>query len=158
MGQMKRQPPSTPGWVAPVTLQGRLVRLEPLDGRHLEGLISAGADREIWRWMPGEADTSERMREGLAVALAAASDATQRPFATLELATGRVVGSTRYLAIESQHRRVEIGATWLAPSARGRGLNDEAKLLLLRHAFETLRCQPSSSGPMPATSVRAAPS
>ena len=65
----------------------------------------------------------------------------QLPFATLERGTGRAVGSTRYLAIERQHLRLEIGWTWLMSAARGRGLNDEAKLLMLRHAFEQLGCR-----------------
>ena len=91
--------------------------------------------------MPEEADTPDGMRRWLDGSLAATSSGNQQPFATIEVASGGVVGSTRYLAIEPGHRRVEIGATWLSDMARGRGLNDDAKALLLRHAFEVLGCQ-----------------
>lgn len=124
--------------VEPVTLEGVLVRLEPLGERHLADLTAVAADRSIWRWMPEEDSTPEAMRGWLDRALEATASGSQSAFATIERASGRAVGSTRYLAIEPLHRRLEIGWTWLAATARGRGLNDEAKLLQLRHAFETL--------------------
>jgi RimJ/RimL family protein N-acetyltransferase len=140
-GPMSDVHASAADWVRPTVLQGDRVRLEPLESRHLDALVAIGSDAAIWTWMPEEADSGERMRVWLEASLAAGVAGMHRPFATVELASGAVVGSTRYLAIEPQHRRIEIGATWLAAPARGRGLNDEAKLLLLRHAFEVLDCQ-----------------
>ena len=126
------------GWVAPVTLEGRLVRLEPLARAHLPGLIAAGADPETWTWMRAPLTDEPSMRAWLEEALEARDAGTEQPFATIALASGRVVGSTRYMAIVPAHRRLEIGWTWLTPSARGGGANTEAKLLMLAHAFEVL--------------------
>jgi RimJ/RimL family protein N-acetyltransferase len=127
--------------VEPVVLEGSLVRLEPLAQRHLADLTEVAADQGVWRWMPQDESTPERMQVWLDEAIVAAATGVQSPFATIERATGRAVGSTRYLAVEPAHRRLEIGWTWLAASARGRGINDEAKLLQMRHAFEVLGCR-----------------
>ena len=126
--------------VEPVLLEGRLVRLEPLGTAHLADLTEAAADPSVWRWMPERNETPEAMQAWFDRARSIAGT-SQLPFAILERRTGRAVGSTRYLAIERPHRRLEIGWTWLAAGARGRGLNDEAKLLLLGHAFDVLGCQ-----------------
>ena len=126
--------------VVPVTLEGTLVRLEPLGQQHLADLIDAAADPSVWRWMPEENLTPPQMEAWFSRAMTEAGGA-QLPFATIERRSGRAMGSTRYLAIERQHLRLEIGWTWLTSSARGRGLNDEAKLLMLRHAFERLGCR-----------------
>ena len=138
---MRTIPAPHAGRLLPVVLEGSLVTLEPLELRHLDGLVAAGGDVDIWTWMPEEADSRPRMQQWLDASLAAAAAGAQLPFATVEGSSGDVVGSTRYLAIEPLHRRLEIGATWLIASARGRGLNDEAKLLLLRYAFEVLGYQ-----------------
>jgi RimJ/RimL family protein N-acetyltransferase len=131
--------PSGPMDVRPLTLEGSLIRLEPLSRSHLADLTEAATDASVWRWMAERNDTPAAMRAWLDRAMQAGE--AQLPFATIERSSSRAVGSTRYLAIERSHRRLEIGWTWLAATARGRGLNDEAKLLLLRHAFETLGCQ-----------------
>ncbi len=80
------------------------------------------------------------MRAYVEAALLDAEQGTALPFATIERASGRVVGSTRYLAIEPAHRRLEIGYTWVAPSWQRSAINTEAKLLMLAHAFERLGC------------------
>jgi RimJ/RimL family protein N-acetyltransferase len=125
-------------WARSPLLQGKLARLEPLDERHVPELLSAAADPTTWTWMPMRLDDETAMRTWLADALRARDAGTELPFATLEATTGRVVGSTRYMAIVPAHRRLEIGWTWLAPTAWGSGINVEAKLLLLTHAFDTL--------------------
>ena len=125
-------------WACSPLLQGKLVRLEPLDARHVPGLLSAASDPATWRWMPARLDHETAIRTWLADALRARDAGTELPFATLEATTGRVVGSTRYMAIVPAHRRLEIGWTWLAPAAWGTGINVETKLLLLTHAFDTL--------------------
>jgi RimJ/RimL family protein N-acetyltransferase len=127
-------------WVQPVTLQGSVVRLEPLSLEHLPGLLEVGLDPDLWRWTLGFIDSPAAMRTYVEAALAARDEGSELPFATIELASGRVVGSTRYLAIEPRHRRLEIGYTWIARHCQGTRVNTEAKLLMLGHAFDALGC------------------
>ena len=124
--------------IEPVVLHGRHVRLEPLSLDHLAGLAAAGHDPRIWRWMPLDGSTPEGMAGIVTAALAARAAGTELPFVTIELATGRVVGSTRYLALAPAHLRLEIGWTWIDPAFQRSAVNSEAKLLGLGHAFETL--------------------
>jgi RimJ/RimL family protein N-acetyltransferase len=126
--------------VEPVTLEGRHVRLEPLALEHLAGLCAVGLDEAIFRWFPVPAHTPEKMRAFIETALEGRRAGHALPFATIDRASGRPVGSTRYGNIEPAHRRVEIGWTWLAPAWQRTPLNTEAKYLMLRHAFETLGC------------------
>ena len=125
-------------WTRSPVLQGERVRLEPLDARHVPGLLEAAADPATWTWLFGRLDNETALRAWLADALRARDAGAEMPFATLDTKTGRVVGSTRYLAIVPAHRRLEIGWTWLAPATWGTGINVEAKLLLLTHAFDEL--------------------
>jgi RimJ/RimL family protein N-acetyltransferase len=115
-------------------LEGTLVRLEPLRAEHADALHAAAADAAVFRWIgePIGADR-ERFDAWLAAALADAG-----PFATIDAATGEVVGSTRFMTWRPEHRGVEIGWTWLHPSRWRTGINVEAKLLMLEHAFERL--------------------
>ena len=126
--------------VTPVTLEGRHARLEPLTKAHWVGLADVGLDEELWRWIP----TAVRTREEMAVYIQTALDEQERgvslPFAILEKATGRAIGSTRYGNIDRTHHRVEIGWTWVARKWQRTAMNTEAKYLLLRHAFESLGC------------------
>ena len=120
-------------------LTGRLVRLEPLAARHLEGLTEA-AEPSVFRWTVEANDTPELVRAHLERAIAATAEGSIVAFATVEQATGRPVGCTRFLAIDRINRHLEIGWTWVTPRLQGRGYNDEAKLLQLTHAFEGLGC------------------
>ena len=111
-------------------LSGQVVSLERLGPAHVEGLRLAGADPAIWRWM-----VVDNVDDWVEYSLV---EPDRVAYATL--VDGVPLGSTSYLALAPEHRRLEIGATWLAPSAWRTGANVEAKLLMLRHAFEDLGC------------------
>jgi len=126
--------------VTPATLEGWHVRLEPLAKTHLAGLAAVGLDEELWRWIPTSVGTREEMAAYIETALNEQEHGTSLPFAIVEKATGRTIGSTRYGNIDRTHHRVEIGWTWVAREWQRTAMNTEAKYLLLRHAFETLGC------------------
>ena len=121
----------------PVVLEGSLVRLEPLTLAHADALIAVGCDPSIWRWMPLEVRSREDMAGMIEAALAEQAAGRQLPFATIDKKTGKAVGSTRFMDIQRANRGVEIGYTWIAPPWQRSAVNTEAKLLMLRHAFET---------------------
>ena len=128
-------------WETP-TLAGRIVRLEPLDVRHADDLFAASRDPRVWRWLPiVQPRTRPEWQEWIDTALERTAAGLELAFATVLLQTGTAVGSTRFLALRPEHRSLEIGWTWLAPSAWGTGANTEAKLLQLEHAFEVLGCR-----------------
>ncbi len=126
--------------VEPVTLEGRLVRLEPLTLAHVDRMCDVGFDPEIWTWMSSRIEDREGMSRFVEVALEGQREGHMLPFATIDRASGTLVGSTRYGAIDRENRRLEIGWTWIAPRWQRSGVNREAKLLMLQHAFETLGC------------------
>lgn len=125
----------------PVVLSGRIVRLVPLELDHVAGLAEVGLDPAIWRWTIARPRDEDELREWARTAIAGREAGIELPFATLDASTGRPIGSSRYLNIVPEHRRMEIGWTWLAPAWQRTGANREAKLLMLRHAFETLGCR-----------------
>jgi RimJ/RimL family protein N-acetyltransferase len=141
------------GGFGPVTLAGRHVRLEPMTTAHVDDLLAAtagGADSYRFTFVPS---TAETMRAWVDTALRDQQNRRALPFVTRDAVTGKVAGSTRFLNVEfwdwpsgNPHQRgagvpdvVEIGATWLAPGAQRSGINTEAKLLMLGHAFDTWR-------------------
>jgi RimJ/RimL family protein N-acetyltransferase len=126
-------------WEVPV-LEGRNVRLEPLEHRHADGLWEASRDARTWAWLSiAQPATREELDAFVDAALTASDAGTEIPLVTISGAG--VVGSTRFLALRPEHGSVEIGWTWLHPSVWGTGVNVEAKLLMLRHAFETWGCR-----------------
>jgi RimJ/RimL family protein N-acetyltransferase len=133
--------PTVAGHVEPVTLEGRIVRLEPLSLAHVPGLAQVGLDPAIWRLTIARPASEADLRTWAETALRAREAGTEMPFATVEVATGRPIGSSRYMNIVLEHRRLEIGWTWLAPPWQRTGANREAKLLMLAHAFEVLGCR-----------------
>ncbi len=122
------------------TLTGATVRLEPLTLDHVPGLCAVGLDPELWRWTTSLVEDAGEMERYVQVALRAQESGSAIPFATVELASGRVVGSTRFAAIARPFRRVEIGWTWVARPWQRTAVNTEAKYLMLRHAFEVEGC------------------
>src|SRR5262249_17666561 len=126
--------------VQAVVLARQHIRLEPLTLEHHNALCEIGLDEALWRWIPHFVRTREDMLDYIRTALQWQADGTALPFATVELKSGRVVGSTRYMNIDSANRHVEIGATWIGRPWQRTAVNTEAKYLMLRHAFETLGC------------------
>lgn len=132
--------PAAPMSVAPITLAGNFVRLEPLSLDHLDQLCAVGLDDELWRFTVSFVRTREDMQAYLAAALKEQAEDTALPFATCDIASGQVVGSTRFGNIDKHNRRLEIGWTWVARPWQRTAINTEAKYLMLSHAFETLGC------------------
>jgi RimJ/RimL family protein N-acetyltransferase len=125
----------------PLSLRGSIVSLEPLDLSHVPALARVGLEPELWRLQPRAVESLADMRDYVELALAEQERGTSLPFVIARRADQAVIGSTRFMDIALPHRRLEIGATWLAPSAQRTGANVEAKLLLLAHAFDTLGMQ-----------------
>jgi RimJ/RimL family protein N-acetyltransferase len=125
-------------WVTPVTLQGPIVRLEPLAERHLDDLARVADDDAIWRWIIAGPMDEAGLRAWYETARDNAATGSEVPFATVDVASGRAIGSSRFMSIAPEHRRLEIGWTWLGTAYQRTGANRAAKLLQLTHAFETL--------------------
>ena len=125
----------------PVTLEGHGVRLEPLSLEHTDGLSAAAADGRLWELWFTSVPPPERTRSYIEDALAGHKAGHMLPWAVRELATGEVVGSTRFHDIVRGADRVEIGYTWYAASRQRTHVNPACKLLLLFHAFDTLGCR-----------------
>jgi len=127
--------------IKPVILTGRVVRLEPLSEVHVPDLFEAGNDENIWLYMRyGKMASEDDMRAWVRMLLAFRARGTDLPFAVIHRASGRAIGSTRYLEIEPQNRALEIGGTWYSKDYQRTAVNTECKYLLLRHAFEELDC------------------
>lgn len=120
-------------------LQGSIVTLEPLRAEHAEELWEAAQAPEIWAWLANLYER-ERFDRWLELTLEAAGAGREGPFTTRDANSGEVIGSSRFLNVRPADRVVEIGWTWLNPRAWRSGANVEAKLLMMRHAFETLGC------------------
>jgi RimJ/RimL family protein N-acetyltransferase len=127
--------------VEPVTLQGRIVRLEPLSEAHVSALAKVGLKEEIWRYMRyGNVETVEKLSAWVHELLDLQALGSDLPFAVIQLATGEAIGCTRYLHIDPANRALEIGGTWYGLDYQGTRVNTECKYLLLQHAFEQLEC------------------
>ena len=128
-------------WNLAPRLVGDIVILEPLAPEHFDALFEASRAPEIWSFWTVDMSTEAAFRAWFDEALRARADGTRAPFATIDAPTGAPLGSTGYLTLRPEHGSLEIGWTWLTPAAWNSGANSEAKLLLLRHAFEALGCQ-----------------
>lgn len=123
-----------------VELRGRRIALEPLGAEHLPGLAAAINDGELWTIRETLVPHPDELPAFLEQAEARYAAQTDRAFATVDLASGLVVGSTRFMSINREHRRVEIGFTFIARRWQRSYVNTEAKYLMLRHAFEAWQC------------------
>ena len=128
--------------VTPITLEGSVVRLEPIQREHTGTFweVAEHALDDIFEWFPYRLKT----REDFQLMVEKAFDEQRRGesvvFATIERGSGRVIGSTRFMNIDRVNRRVEIGFTWIVPAWHRTAVNTEAKYLMLRHAFEAWKC------------------
>lgn len=126
-------------WQQVPVLTGRHVRLEPMSRHHVDGLraaLAGDALAALWFTSVPKADEAASYVDAV---LAAQAEGRVLPFVVCD-AGGRVVGSTRYYGLEADVPKLSIGYTWYAPGVQRTGINTEAKLLLLTHAFETLGC------------------
>lgn len=123
---------------AAMALTGGRVRLEPLDHDHHDGLCEAVRDGKLWELAVTLVPHPDEVRGFIADAIEAREAGTQIAYATVDLATGRIAGSTRLMMINTAHRRLEIGWTFLGRTWQRTAVNTEAKLLMLTHAFEGL--------------------
>ena len=127
--------------ISPRVLEGEIVRLEPLLTSHVEDLARVGLDPSLWQFQPRTVRSVSEMREYVELALADQRRDRSFPFAIVDRARGVVIGSTRFMDIAPEHRRLEIGATWLNPAYHRSGANVEAKLLMLGYAFDIAGAQ-----------------
>ncbi len=124
----------------PITLEGQHVILAPLTLGHVNSLCEVGLDPSIWEWNSAPVNDRKDMLAYVESALNSQERGDMLPFVTIEKNSGQVVGSTRYAAIDMVHKRLEIGWTWITPAWQRTFVNTEAKLLMLRYAFNTLGC------------------
>ncbi|UYB36716.1 GNAT family N-acetyltransferase [Arthrobacter koreensis] len=124
----------------PVVLEGSTVRLEPLSPEHVPELTDAVGDGQLWNLWYTRIPAPDAMAAEVESRLQQQAAGSMAPWAIRRLDTGALCGMTTYMNIKAEHRRVEIGSTWLAASAQRTSINAEAKYLLLSRAFEDLDC------------------
>ena len=128
-------------FIHPVTLTGRnWVVLEPLRQEHEQELLEAAQDGEIWQLWYTTATGPDAIFSYVNDALKARDEEGEMPFVVRRKSDGKVVGSSRYMNVDAKNRRLGIGGTWYGKAAQRTGINTEAKLIMLKHAFEPLDC------------------
>jgi RimJ/RimL family protein N-acetyltransferase len=131
-------------FVSPVMLEGRHVRLEPMVHERVDAIVealsAAAANGAMWESRVTTIPRPEQTRGYVLQALKELDAGISMPFVTIDRASGKAVGTTRYMNVEAEHRRLEIGTTWIGKSFQRTAINTEAKYLMLRHAFESLKC------------------
>jgi len=127
-------------WLAPITLTGLHVALEPLRQKHHDDLVEAVKDGELWHLWYTIIPKPEAMQEEIDRRLGLQDQGSMLPFAVIHRQTGKAVGMTTYMNIDSVSKRLEIGGTWYRKSLQRTAVNTECKLLLLSYAFESLQC------------------
>lgn len=127
-------------WLQPITLEGELVKLIPMQTSHNKALVSAASDGKLWELWYTSVPSAETIDTYMDIAFSEQKADRALPFVIIDKKTDTVVGSSRYLNADAKNRRVEIGATWYAERVQRTGVNTECKYLLLKHAFEVLDC------------------
>ncbi|HOY08389.1 MAG TPA: GNAT family protein [Saprospiraceae bacterium] len=127
-------------WInEPVTLRGQTVDLIPLEPAHFAELSVLATDKRIWEFYVYDASVPEKFTSIFESAFTEKQNGSQFPFAILHKAENRLIGSTRLLDIQPNHKKLEIGSTWLHPDYWASAVNLECKLLLLTYCFEQLQ-------------------
>lgn len=127
-------------WIQhPVILEGKKVRLLPMERAHFADLWSIGADPEIWRAMAVDGSDPLVFNQYLESAVLKRATGEQYAFTAIDVATGKIIGSTMFHSMHTRFRKLEIGYTWFAPAYWRTGHNKESKLLLLSYCFEVLK-------------------
>lgn len=139
---MKHTVPPPLNIALPLTLEGAVVRLEPIRHEHAQMFWEVAKDDldDIFRWIPYSMKTPGDFQKLTSKAFDEQKRGESVVFATVERSSGRVIGSTRFMNIDRVNCRVEIGSTWIAPAWQRTAVNTEAKYLMLRHAFEVWGC------------------
>ena len=114
--------------------------MSPMTADHLDALSVAGGFDELWRWTAATAATRDDMKLYVDAALADAAKGIALPFVTIDKASGKVIGSSRFGNIDAPNLKTEIGWTWITPAFQRSHVNSEAKLLMMTHAFEVWKC------------------
>lgn len=127
-------------FTAPITLTGEHASLEPLSMSHHDGLVEAARDGDLWKLWYTAIPEAEWMRLEIKRRLALQDAGSMMPWTVVGRPSGKIVGMTTFMNIDSKNRRVEIGSTWYAKSAQRTAVNTECKLMLLKYAFEDLKC------------------
>jgi len=127
-------------WNLNVHLESDGIQIVPMQIEHLDDLVAAASDNDIWQIPYAGIPDPSKMKEAIEERLKKKKDGVMMPFSVFDTSSGRVVGMTTYCHIEERHRRVNIGYTWYAKKYWRTGLNTVCKLLLLQHAFEALDC------------------
>lgn len=127
-------------WPAPITLRGTHVILEPLSHARHDELVEAVRDGELWKLWYTSVPAPEKMREEIDRRLGLQEKGWMVPFTVVDATTNTAAGMTTYMDIDAANRRLEIGYTWYRKKVQRTALNTECKLMLLRHAFESLEC------------------
>ena len=127
-------------WIPhPTILQGFQVELLPLEEKHLEELSVAASDKELWKVIPTDCSNREKFFEVYRQAFTARENGAEYPFVIFHKPSEKIIGSTRFFDIFPEHRKLEIGWTWITKEFWGTAVNFECKLLLLTFCFETLK-------------------
>ncbi len=126
--------------ISALTLEGSAIRLIPLTREHLDPLSAIGLSQDLWRFTTIRVTSRQEMEAYIATALDGQTAGTTLPFVIVEKGAETVIGTTRFHSLVPEHRRVEIGFTWIVPLRQRTGVNTEAKYLMLRHAFEAWGC------------------
>jgi RimJ/RimL family protein N-acetyltransferase len=126
-------------WIGPYTkFTGQVIDLIPLEQVHFEELRRVATHKQIWEFYPYDGSEALKFKEIFNTSLVEKEKGNQFPFVILNKSDNKIIGSTRFMDIQSKHKKLEIGSTWLHPEFWGTAVNLECKLLLLTHCFENL--------------------
>lgn len=127
-------------WIKhPTIIDGKSVKLVPLEREHFEELFTAASDKKLWELIPSDCSVRETFEAAYSFALSERVLENQYPFVILLKDTGEIIGSTRLFDIFPEDKKLEIGWTWIARKFWGTEINFECKLLLLTFCFENLK-------------------